>query len=278
MRYKVTGENKTFLFLGVFIILVFLAWALFPGLFLSYDIKHSFSPLQKPSPEHWLGTNDLGYDIYSELVMAASTTLTIGFASAFISIIIGTVIGLLSGYISGAIGEILNGIINIFLLIPMLPLIIVFSAYFGAGIKNIILIIALLGWCSTARAVRARVKQLKQMPFVESLIILGIPHREIIFKHILPNITEVVSARYILTVAGCMLTESSVSFLGLGDPVQVTWGGMVSSAFRGGGFVRGLVCWYLAPGCCIMLCSLSFFLINQYLDSRTNTFYASYLE
>jgi len=278
MRFRSVGGNKAFLFLGAGIILIFLVWAVFPDLFLHYDIKESFDPLQKPSAEHWLGTNDLGYDIYSELVKAAATTLTIGFVSAFISIVIGTIMGLLSGYISGVTGEILNGIINIFLLIPMLPLIVVFSAYFGADIKNIILIIALLGWCSTARAVRARVKQLKQMPFVESLIILGIQHRKIVFRHILPNITEVVSARYILTVAYCMLTEASVSFLGLGDPVRVTWGGMVSSAFRGGGFVRGLVYWYLAPGCCIMLCSLAFFLINQYLDNRTKTLGSSYLE
>jgi hypothetical protein len=77
------------------------------------------------------------------------------------------------------------------------------------------------------------------MPFVESLIILGISQVDIIFKHILPNIIEIISARYILTVAYCMLTEASVSFLGLGDPVQVTWGGMVNSAFRSVGFIRG---------------------------------------
>ncbi|MEG0778235.1 MAG: ABC transporter permease [Oscillospiraceae bacterium] len=278
MRSKTMRGNKIFLFLGIGILLVFLTWALLPDLFLHYDIKESFRPLQKPSAEHWLGTNDLGYDIYSELIKSASTTLTIGFVSALISIVIGTVMGLLSGYIGGVTGEILNGIINVFLLIPMLPMIVVFSAYFGGGLKNIILIISLLGWCSTARAVRARVRQLKQLPYIEALIILGIPHRDIVFKHILPNIAEVISARYILTVASCMLTEASVSFLGLGDPVQVTWGGMVSVAFRRGGFVRGLVNWYLAPGCCIMLCSLAFFLINQYLDSRTKSVHSNYLE
>lgn len=278
MKFNHTGGNRFFLFLGLGILLVFLIWALFPNIIQHYDVKKSFSPLQKPSAEHWLGTNDLGYDIYSELVKAAAITLTIGFSSALISIVIGSVMGLLSGYGSGITGEIFNGIINIFLLIPMLPLIIVCSAFFGPGIKNIILIIALLGWCSTARAVRARVKQLKQMPFVESLIILGIPHRDIIFKHILPNILEIISARYILTVAYCMLTEASVSFLGLGDPVQVTWGGMVNSAFRGGGFVRGLICWYMVPGCCIMFCSLAFFMINQYLESKVKTTGVSYLE
>lgn len=211
-------------------------------------------------------------------IKAASTTLMVGFSAALISIVIGSVMGLLSGYLNGVVGEIFNGIINIFLLIPMLPLIVVLSAYFGAANKNIILIIALMGWCPTARAVRARVKQLKQMPFVEALIILGIPHRDIIFKHILPNIAEVVSARYILTVASCMLTEAAVSFLGLGDPVQVTWGGMVNSAFRSGGFVRGLILWYMAPGCCIMLCTLAFFMINQYLDSRTKLLSSNYLD
>ena len=202
----------------------------------------------------------------------------VGMTAALISIVIGSVVGLLAGYSEGIPGDIINGMINVFLLIPMLPLIVICSAFFGHSLRNIIIIIAVLGWCSTARAVRAKARQLKEANFVEALIILGIPKRQIIFKHILPNVTEVISARYILSVASCMLTESSVSFMGLGDPTAVTWGGMVNVAFKRGGFVRGMVHWYLPPGLCITLCSLAFFLLNQYCSTRSVKANVSYLD
>lgn len=277
-KRKKVGGKRWYLVTGIVILLIFLLWALFPEVFANHDIKQSFRPYQMPCRENWLGTNDLGYDIYSELIYAAATTLTVGMTAALISILIGSVIGLFAGFQTGALGSFLNGIINVFLLIPMLPLIVICSAFFGQSLRNIILIIALLGWCSTARAVRAKVRQLKESGFVESLIILGISKRRILFRHILPNVTEVISARYILSVASCMLTESSVSFMGLGDPTAVTWGGMINVAFKRGGFVRGMIHWYLPPGLCITFCSLAFFLLNQYFTSRNNKVNVSYLD
>ena len=277
-KQKQMDVNKAYLFIGILILVIFLLWAVFPGVFAHHDIKESFKPYQTPSAQFWLGTNDLGYDIFSELIHASATTIMVGMTAALISIVIGSVVGLLAGYSEGIPGDIINGMINVFLLIPMLPLIVICSAFFGQSLRNIIIIIAVLGWCSTARAVRAKARQLKEANFVEALIILGIPKRQIIFKHILPNVTEVISARYILSVASCMLTESSVSFMGLGDPTAVTWGGMVNVAFKRGGFVRGMVHWYLPPGLCITLCSLAFFLLNQYCSTRSVKANVSYLD
>lgn len=278
MKCKQSNKGKAYLIIGVLILAVFLLWSLFLEMFARHDMKESFRAYQKPNNEFLLGTNDLGYDIFSELIYAAGTTLLVGVTAALISIVIGALVGLFAGYSDGILGDLLNGLIHVFLLIPMLPLIVICSAFLGQNLKNIIIIIAVLGWCATARAVRARVRQLKESSFVESLIILGIPRRQIVFKHILPNVTEVISARYILSVASCMLTESSVSFMGLGDPMAVTWGGMINIAFKRGGFVRGMVYWYLLPGLCITFCSLAFFLLNQYFTTRSNKANVSYLD
>jgi len=272
------GDKKIYLVLGLSLLFLFTIWALFPGVFAPYDIKHSFKPFLKPSSVHFLGTNDLGYDIFSELVHATFTTLTIGLTAAFVTIVIGGVIGLLAGYLQGVSGDILDGVINIFLLIPMLPMVIAVSAFFGSNNRNIVIIIAMLGWCSTAKAVRARVRQLKQMEFVEALITLGMDKKHIIFFHILPNTWHIISAQYILTVANCMLTEASVSFMGLGDVTRVTWGGMISTAFKRGGFVKGQINWYLSPGVCITLCVLAFLWINLYVREKNQLTGESYLE
>jgi peptide/nickel transport system permease protein len=265
--------NKSGSITGIFalaILLVFLGFSLFPGSIAPYSPKDMFRPWLPPSAEHLLGTNDIGYDIFSETVHAAFSTLSVGLAAAVISLIIGSGVGILAGYIRGWKGEALGGLINIFLLIPMLPMAIVVAAYLGPGTRNMILTITLLGWCPTARTVRARTLQLKQTSFVESLLILGIPRRRIMLRHILPNLSELILARYILSVANCMMTEAALSFIGLGDPVNVTWGSMVNLAYRNGGFSRGALNWFLAPGLCISLCVLAFYGINHYFEKRTS--------
>lgn len=255
---------------GLLTMIVFILWSLLPFIFAPYSPKEMFMPWGQMSPKHLLGTNDMGYDIFSELVYAARTTLLVGILSALISLVLGTAIGLVAGYSAGWISQALDVLINVFLMIPMLPMTIVLAAFWGAGNGSIILTISLLGWCSTARVVRARTKQLGTSPFVESLRILGIPEWRILVMHILPNLYETILAKYILTVASCMLTEATISFMGLGDITQVTWGGMINFAFKRGGFSRGALNWYLSPGICIILCVLSFYLINEYFEQRAN--------
>jgi peptide/nickel transport system permease protein len=213
----------------------------------------------------------MGYDIFSELVFAASSTLSAGIAAACISLAAGTIIGLLAGYAPRRRAEIFNIIITVFLQIPMLPAAIVIAAFLGPGRGNIIFTIALLGWCPTARAVRARTMQLKQSGFVEALKILDIPRFRILFHHLLPNLREVVFARYIMSVSSCIMMEASLSFIGLGDTVRVTWGGMINFAFKRGGFVKGAFNWFLAPGVCITLCVLAFYCINVFFEERAST-------
>jgi peptide/nickel transport system permease protein len=254
---------------GLLLLLMFAAFSLFPNVIAPYEVKEMFRAWLKPSADHLLGTNDMGYDIFTELVHAARNTLMVGLTAAVISLGIGTSIGILAGYLKGTAGEVLSGVINVFLLIPMLPAAIVAASFLGAGMEKIALVISLLGWCSTARAVRTRTVQLRQTPFVEQLIILQIPNRKILLRHILPNLADVALARGILSVSACMMTESALSFIGLGDPSSVTWGGMVNFAYRNGGFARGALNWFLAPGLCITLCALAFRLVCGYAEFRS---------
>ncbi len=261
-------RSKLSLAAGLAIFAVFGAFALFPGVFSPYGPKEMFAAWQPPCAAHLLGTNDLGYDIFTEIVYASGSTLLIGLASAFVSLVIGSGIGLAAGYLSGWRGELAGGVIQLFLLIPMLPAAIVIAAYCGASTRNIILIISVLGWSATARTVRARTMQLRQTAFVESLVILGIPRGRIMLRHVLPNLYEVILSRYIMSVARCMMLEATLSFLGLGNPVEVTWGRMINLAYRRGGFTRGAYNWLVAPGVCIALIVIAFYCLNHYFETK----------
>lgn len=262
-------RNKAPLIIGLVIIGIFILFALFPDFFAPYGLKDMFAPWAQVSLQHPLGTNDMGYDILTELIYASRSTIIIGVSAALISLFIGSGVGILAGYLPGWKGEIAGSIIQIFLLIPMLPMAIVISAFLGDSTLNIILIIAVLGWCATARTVRTRTMQLKQTPFVESLMILGLSRRHIMAKHILPNLKEVILSRYIMTVAQCIMLEASLSFLGMGDPTQVTWGRMINLAYKRGGFTRGAYNWLVAPGVCIALIVIAFYCINKYFEKKS---------
>ncbi|MEA4972518.1 MAG: ABC transporter permease [Candidatus Metalachnospira sp.] len=261
--------SKKVLILGLIIMLIFSAFALFPSVFAPYGAKEMFKAWQEPCASHFLGTNDMGYDIFSEIIYATGSTLLIGIVSAFISLVIGSALGITAGYLPGWKGEISGGIIQIFLLIPMLPMAIVIAAFFGTDTKIIIIIISVLGWSATARTVRTRTMQLKQTAFVESLMILGISKTQIMFKHILPNLSEVILSRYIMSVARCMMLEATLSFMGLGDPTEVTWGRMINIAYKRGGFTRGAYNWLASPGVCIALIVIAFYCINQYFAAKS---------
>ncbi|WP_448382153.1 ABC transporter permease [Desulfosoma sp.] len=219
-------------------------------------------PFLPPSGKHPLGTDDLGYDVLDLLVRSTPTSLMVGLLGALFSVFIGTAVGMAAGYVRGVWGEVFSGFIDVVLLVPMLPFMVLLTAYLGPGIGNMVLAIACLGWCATARAVRAKVLQLRENLFVEALECLGYSQTRILWAHLLPNVSDVVSARFVLSVAGAMLSEAALSFMGLGDPVRPSWGKMMHFAFHRGGFVNGLWHWYLPPGLCITACTLGFVLLG----------------
>jgi peptide/nickel transport system permease protein len=203
----------------------------------------------------------MGKDIYSQLIFASRISLMVGFAAASVAIAIGVTVGLIAGYRRGIWEDILMGSTDLFLLIPGLPLMIILSSYLGPSIVNIVLVIALLWWCPTARVVHSRVLQVREMPFIESTRAMGFTDRYIMFRHVLRNTKDAIVAKWALAVASAMMAEAGLAFIGLGDPFQISWGGMISNAFNRGGFAMDLWWWYVAPGAMICITAVAFFLI-----------------
>lgn len=261
-------RNRAALIFGLTVLAVFAVAALFPSVLAPYGPTEMGAPWQKPSVQHLLGTNDLGYDLLTEMIYAARPTMLVGLAAAVFSLCLGTLIGLAAGALPGWKGEIASGVIQVFLMIPMLPAAIVVGAYCGGTLVSVIGIIAALGWCATARTVRARTVQLMQSEFAEGFRVLGFSRARIVLRHVLPNLQEVVLSRYIMTVARCVMLEATLSFLGLGDASRITWGRMIHLAYKRGGFTNGAWNWLAAPGVCIFLLVLAMYAINTYFESR----------
>lgn len=256
---------------GLFILTLFLALALFAPLIAPHDPWVTEKPYQPPSQEHCMGTNDIGQDILSELIYASRVSLTIGFMAGLISVFIGATLGMLAGYYRGGVEELVMATSDVVLLVPGLPLMIILAAYLSPSMWNIVLVVGLLWWCSTARVVHSRVLQLRDMPFVEAARALGGGDRYIIFHHILINCREVIYAKFALAVASAMLTEASLSFLGLGDPLNISWGEMIHFAFSRGGFANDMWWWYLPPGLMICACVLGFMMIAMVPERSRKT-------
>lgn len=254
--------------LGIAILSMFVIFALFGEMIAPYSPRESFDKFLPCSDEHILGTNNIGYDIFSQLIVATRSTLIVGVTSAAACLVIGVAVGLLAGYIGGIVGEAVNGFINFFLLVPMLPCAIVIAAYTSGGKMSIILTISLLCWCSTARAVRAKTMSVKNSDYVRALRSMGYGEMRILLRHTLPNVMDVALAKFMPSVAGCIMVEATLSFLGMGSVTDVTWGVMIQNAFNYGGILLGKYNWILAPGGAIMLLQLAVYLINQYIEFR----------
>jgi peptide/nickel transport system permease protein len=258
------------LLIGGGMLLVFLIATLFPVIFTSYGPKEMFGPWLPPSSEHFLGTNALGYDIFTELVYGTRQTLLIGVSSSVLTLCLSSIIGTLSAGRSVA-GGFLNGIINIFVLLPKLVTMIVLAAFLGSSSRNLILLIAVFSWVGTARNIRAKVIHLNAQPFIENCVIQGYSRMHIILHHIVPNLYDVLISRFLLGVNSCIMMESTLSFLGFGDLYHPTWGTMINFAYKRGAFLRQAFGYLLSPGICIMLLSLSFYLISLFFESKQAT-------
>lgn len=258
MMHKISLHKNIKGLLGPFILVSFFMTAVFAPWIAPFDLKTLDNPFLSPGNGHFLGTDDIGQDIFSELIFSTRISLLVGLAAAFLATVLGGFIGTVSGFFRKIIDDILMRITDIFLLIPGLPLIIILSAYLGPGTGKIIIVISLLSWPGTARVVRSRVLQICEADFVTSSKSLGAGNFHIMFRHILPNTLEILFAKGSLAVAGAMLTEAGISFLGLGDPVHKSWGMMLNDAFLNGGVVSGSFWWYLPPIFCICLAVLGF--------------------
>jgi peptide/nickel transport system permease protein len=187
--------------------------------------------LQSPSGEHWLGTDEVGRDIFARLIYASRISLSIGFLAVVVAIIVGTSIGALAGYFGGWFDNALMRVTDAMLSVPALFFLIVLSVTLGPSVRTMIIVIGLLSWMELARIIRANVLSLKRREFVEAAQTMGARSERIIRRHILPNTLAPIVVAATLGVGNALLTEASVSYLGLGvQPPQPSWGNMLYNA------------------------------------------------
>jgi peptide/nickel transport system permease protein len=257
--------------LVVFVLIAVFADVLAPESRLAVT-KAPGTPLQPPSARFWLGTDELGRSVLDLVIQGSQISLFVGFLATGISMLIGASIGIAAGYFGGWADVIMMRLTDWFLVIPFLPLAIVLAAILGRSLFIIALVIGITTWPGTSRVVRAQVLTLKERPYVERARALGAGHRQIIGRHILPNVFPLIFANTILVVAVAILTETTLSFLGLGDPFSVSWGSILESAFAEGAISLGAWWYLIPPGLCIVVVVLAFticgYAFDEILDPR----------
>jgi peptide/nickel transport system permease protein len=226
--------------------------------------------LLPPSSAHWLGTDELGRDVFREFLSGAHVSLIVGLAATAISMVLGACIGVGAGYYGGGTDTVLMRITDFFLVLPQLPLVIALAAFFGQNLGIIILVIGMTGWPTTARIVRSQTLSLRERQFITRVRSLGASNLRILRVHILPNVMPLIFANTVLVIGSAILAEATLSFLGLGDPVQISWGTMLHFAFSSGAIGRGAWWFFVPPGLGIVLVVLAFTLTGHAIDVALN--------
>ncbi|MER8634077.1 ABC transporter permease [Mesorhizobium opportunistum] len=239
--------------------------------------------LVPPSGEHLLGTDEVGRDVLNLVIHGAQISLTIALLATVISLIVGTTVGMTAGYYGGRVDVWLMRLTDFFFVMPSFVLALVITPVvlevMGRGgdilgirpsLFVIIVVIGMTSWAFVARVVRSQTLSLKERTFIDRARVAGSSNLSIMVRHILPNVVPQIAANGALVVAGAIYVETSLSFLGLGDPLQPSWGTLLAQAQRAGAASAG-AWWYLgAPGVCVLMVSLSFVLIGNALDDTFN--------
>lgn len=263
--------------IGLVVLIVFFAMAIFAPWLATHDNPKSTLQWEPINP-HWappsidfpFGTDDYGRDIFSLTLWGSRASLIVGIVAAAISMVLGTLVGVFSGYYGKIADEVLMRFTDFFLVIPWLPLMIVFVMLLGASFTNVIIVIGITSWPSTSRIVRAQVMSIKEHTFVERAKSVGAGDMRIVMRHILPNVFPLIFANTILLIANAIFSESFLAFFGLGDTRIISWGTMLEWAYNSGAFAR-FAWWYImAPGGCILMLIMAFYLIGDALDEILN--------
>jgi peptide/nickel transport system permease protein len=259
--FLVSYCKDTFGVIGLIILGTIIALAvLAPYLPIANPVILAYKPLQPPSLEHPMGTDTLGRDILSRVIWGGRTSITIGFMAAFISLIVGLTLGGVAGYCGGLLDDLICRITDIFLVIPVFFLALFIVAIYGGNIFYVMAVIGFLIWPSNARITRAQVLTVKEREFVQASKVIGLSDFKILFYHIIPNSIQPVIANTILQIAGAIITEAGLSFLGLGDPNAISWGRMIRDG-------QSLIttCWWISlfPGLMLLLTTFALHLIGD---------------
>jgi peptide/nickel transport system permease protein len=255
----------------VIVLAVFIFVAIFGSLLAPYDPNASSTDvLAPPSADHFLGTTEVGSDVFSQLLVGTRVSIIVGFSAAVISAVLGASVGLIGGYFGGLTDKLFDGFENWFLVIPQLPLMVVLARLLNPSLFVLVMVIGLTSWAGTGRVVRSQVLTLKERAFVERARALGASDWHIIRRHVFPNVVPLIFANTVLIVAVAILAEASLAFLGLGDPTHISWGTMLENGFDSGAPSAG-AWWYLVPpGLCITVLVFVIGLIGYVFEQHIN--------
>lgn len=250
--------------IGSLMLCVLLIVALIGPLIAPYDpYMLSDDMVVKPGSKYLLGTDGLGRDVLSMIIYGTRTSLFVGFVAAIISGIIGTLLGGISGFYGGKIDSVIGEMINIFMMMPTFFLILIVVALFGSGLFNVMIIIGLTTWVGNAKLMRAQAMSIRERTFIKSAESIGYSKISILFNNVIPNGIFPIIANTTMGISGAILTESSLAFLGLGDPNVISWGQII----QGGKsyLVNG---WWICTfsGLAIIFTVVTFYLIGDGLN------------
>lgn len=271
---------------GLGILLVFAVLALAPSLFvgpLERATTATATALEAPSGAHLLGTDELGRDILNLTMHGSRVSMFIGFLATIITILLGAVIGIVSGFVGGWTDNILMRLTDFFLVLPTFVLAIILAPIildtigveadvFGIKATLIVIVVAIgiTSWAATARIIRSQTLSIKERMFVDRARVIGSGPGHVMRRHILPNVVNLIVANTVLTFAGAVFTETTLAFIGLGDPFQPSWGQILNAAQSSG--APGLGAWWyiVPPAVCVVLVILAFTLVGNALDDILN--------
>ncbi len=272
--------------IGIAILGMFTLLALFPTLFvgpLDTLTTSTGQPLQPPSAEYWFGTDESGRDILNLTVHGARISMTIGLMATVITIVIGSMVGIVAGFVGGTVDNLLMRLSDFFLVLPTIVLALILAPIMLEiigpeaqlfGIRStlivIVVVIGLTSWATTARVIRSQVLSLKERMFVDRARVIGSGSGRIMRRHILPNVVNLIVAQSVLTFATAVFTETTLAFIGLGDPTAPSWGQLLNQAQTAGAPGLG-AWWYIAPpAIAVVLVVLAFTLVGNALDDVLN--------
>jgi peptide/nickel transport system permease protein len=227
-------------------------------------------PFEPPSLSHLLGLDDGGIDMVSLLIWGCRISLLIGVLAALVATTVGTVVGIVAGYIGGLVDGTLMRITDYFLVLPSLALMIVVADLWGPSLLHIIIVIGILSWPETALVIRAQARSIKERVFVKRARALGATETRIMLRYVLPQVMPLVVANAVLTAAGAIFTETALSFLGLGDPSQISLGRIIENAFNATAMTSGAWWAIVPPGIVVAVIVLACSLIGRAIEDALN--------
>lgn len=253
---------------GTLLVGTFVLVAVFASPLAPYDpTERVAAPLQGPSDAHLLGTNDIGQDILSELVVGTRVSLLVGVAAGGLATLLATAAGVAAGVVGRAVDATVMRTVDVVLILPLVPVLIVFAAYAGRGTGQLVLLIGALLWAEGARVIRAQALTTRERLHVEASRTFGAGRSWVARRHILPAVAPLVVMQFVHLVKLAVLLEASLSFLGLGDPTQRSWGTIIYYATARGAFLTGSWRWWIVPpGVCVALLIVGFALIGTRLE------------